>query len=103
MASDAVVNFVRKNPLAHIRLATEPLYPFVDEKDYNLNHIHTVTAQMVAKVADTRDRAIVEAVIQAAEEAGVRDLYILSRSFVFNALREKMEREGLWNEPDRLF
>lgn len=103
MANDAIVNFVQRNPLAHIQIGTEQLYPFVDEKDFNLNHIHTVTATMVAKVADTRDRAIVEAIIQAAEEEGVRDLYILSRRFVFDALREKMEREGLWNEPDRLF
>lgn len=97
MPSDAVISFVRKNPLAHIQMGTEQLYPFVDEKDFNLNHIHTVTAAMAAQVVDTRERMLVEAVIKAAEEEGVRDLYILDKKFVFDALREKMEREGLWS------
>lgn len=103
MASDYIISFVRKNPLAHIQMGAEQLYPFADEKDFNLNYIHTATAAMAAQVADARDRTIVEAIIQAAEEAGVRDLYILNKKFVFDALREKMEREGLWREPDRLF
>lgn len=96
MASDAVISFVRKNPLAHIQMGTEQLYPFVDEKDFNLNYIHTATAKMVAQVVDTQERMLVEAVVRAAEEEGVRDLYILDKKFVFDALREKMEREGLW-------
>lgn len=96
MASDAVISFVQRNPLAHIQMGTEQLYPFVDEKDFNLNYIHTATAAMAAQVVDTQERMLVEAVIRAAEEEGVRDLYILDKKFVFDALREKMEREGLW-------
>lgn len=52
---------------------------------------------MAAQVVDTQERMLVEAVIKAAEEEGVRDLYILDKKFVLDALREKMEREGLWS------
>ena len=93
------VQFVRVNPLSRIQRRVEPVvYPYVDEHDFNCANLNTVYAavdHMIAQVVDTKDQTIVEAVIKAAEEAGVVDLYILDKKFVLDALREKAERDGL--------
>lgn len=49
-------------------------------------------AVIAAKVADMTDHAIWCAIIDAAREEGVTDLYLLDKQFVIDALREKIER-----------
>ena len=89
------VDFIRKNPLAHIELQPKKLeYPFVDEHEFNCDYVATFTRNMIAQVVNTQDRLIVEAVVETAREMGFTDLYILDKDFVLDALREKMEREG---------
>ena len=46
-----------------------------------------------AMVVNTTEWAIVDAVIEAAKEDGISDLYLMDRKFVLDALREKIERE----------
>lgn len=90
------VDYIQKYPLAHIELQEKKLeYPFVDELEFNCNYVATYTRHIVAQVVDTTDRLIVEAVVNTAKEMGFTDLYILDKNFVMDALREKMEREGL--------
>lgn len=89
------INKLQEKPLNHIKMGTHRLYPFEDLNDYSGDYIAMVRNKMLAEVVDTQDRVILEAVIRAAEEAGFTDLYILDKKFVMDALREKMEREGL--------
>lgn len=49
---------------------------------------------IMAQVADLSDQAIYSAIISAAKEAGVTDLYLMDKAFVLDALREKAEREN---------
>lgn len=56
----------------------------------SLSISHTVAAHLV----DMTDKAIVDAILQGAREAGINTLYLLDRDFVVSAIREKLEREG---------
>lgn len=58
--------------------------------------VRAVREQQV-KAIDTLDQKLVEACIQAAQEEGVC-LTLIDKQFVVDAIREKMEREGLMNE-----
>ena len=49
--------------------------------------------KIAAVVADTTDAAIVEAIIAAARAEEVTDLYLLDKTFILDAIREKLERE----------
>ena len=48
-----------------------------------------------AKLIDMKNEAIVQECIKAANEAGITDLFLLDKQFIIDAIREKMEREGL--------
>ena len=56
------------------------------------------TAELHAKVAavveDTTDAAIVAAILAAARAEEVTDLYLMDKTFILDALREKLEREN---------
>lgn len=54
----------------------------------------TVNFSFAAETCDMADQAIVDAVVKAAQEAGITQLYLLDRDFVLEAIREKLEREG---------
>ena len=50
--------------------------------------------KIAAVVADTTDKTIVAAVLDAARAEGVTDLHLLDKKFVLDAIREKQEREN---------
>lgn len=52
---------------------------------------HTV----MARILDMTDQLIVDEIIRVAIKEGVDDLYVLDKKFVLDAIREKMEREGI--------
>ena len=59
----------------------------------------TVTFSFSAEVCDMADEVIVEAVVAAAKEAGITQLYLLDRNFITDAICEKLERdEGVSDE-----
>ena len=49
--------------------------------------------KVAAVVEDSTDAAIVAAVLAAARAEGVTDLYLLDKTFILDAIREKLERE----------
>lgn len=62
---------------------------------------HNRIGKMMAfqtKLIDMKNEAIVQECIKAANEAGITDLFLLDKKFVLDAIREKMEREGLTDE-----
>ena len=58
-----------------------------------INQTYTVMAKVAAQVIDMSEDAIVQAVMNAAQEEGVTDLYLMDRRFVIEALIEKANRE----------
>lgn len=53
----------------------------------------SVTQKFAVHVIEMHDEAIYNAVVEAAREAGINQLYLLDKKFVLEALREKVERE----------
>lgn len=72
----------------------------IEEPDWSKgpfeDFVRAVREQQV-KAIDTLDQKLVEACIQAAQEEGVC-LTLIDKKFVLEAIREKMEREGLMDE-----
>lgn len=62
------------------------------DRDYN--RIGKMMA-FQAKLTDMKNEAIVQECIKAANEAGITDLFLLDKKFIVDAIREKLEREGL--------
>lgn len=54
----------------------------------------TVIKKIAAVVEDTKEQAVVEAVLDAAKAEGITDLYLMDRKFILDALLEKKEREN---------
>ena len=52
-----------------------------------------ITMKIHVEITDKTNQAIVDAVVEAAREAGITDLYILDKKFVIDALCEKIARE----------
>lgn len=52
-----------------------------------------VRAKVAAIVEDSTDAAIVAAILAAARAEEVTDLYLMDKTFILDALREKLERE----------
>lgn len=50
--------------------------------------------KIAAVVEEATDNAIVEAILAAARAEGVTDLYLLDKTFIMDAIREKQEREN---------
>ena len=62
----------------------------------------SVTQKFAARVIEMHDEAIYNAVVEAAREAGINQLYLLDKKFVLEALREKAERENPKTNADRI-
>lgn len=67
-------------------------YHFEQPKDDFLQPPFTYLQTVQAQVIDMTDKLIVEAIIQAARENKVDDLYILDKTFILEAINEKIER-----------
>ena len=53
----------------------------------------TVTFHFAAEVCDMADKAIMDAVVKAAQEAGITELYLLDRQFILEAIRDKLREK----------
>ena len=71
------------NLIANIRI-NDPEFDFTT---------HTMTETISAKALEIREKAIVDACIQAAKEAGITELILIDRQFVTDAIIEKVYRE----------
>lgn len=58
------------------------------------NGVFNLVDQFAAKVVDMREQAMLNAIISAAVQEGLNEVWILDKKFVLDALKEKMEREG---------
>lgn len=56
------------------------------------NGLFKVQKKFYAECVDMKDQAILGAVIRAAGEAGVTELYLLDKQFVMNALEAALEK-----------
>lgn len=76
-----------KNKFAH-RTLSQPISAFDA-----INQMYQVEVKVAAQVIDMSEDAIVQAVINAAKEEGITELYLMDRKFVIEALVEKANRE----------
>lgn len=60
-------------------------------KDDPVGTVHV--DRVMARVIDMQDRAVYDAAIRAAYEAGIDIVYLMDKQFVLDALREKLERD----------
>ena len=63
----------------------------------NRSRFDSVIATIAAQVADTTDGVIVQAIIKAAADMGITDLYLIDKKFIQEALSERIARAK--NEP----
>ena len=63
----------------------------------NRSRFDSAIATIAAQVADTTDGVIVQAVIKAASDMGITDLYLIDKKFIQEALSEKLARAK--NDP----
>ena len=61
--------------------------PVVDVNDM------TVTFHFAAEVCDLADNAIRDAVVDAAQKAGITELYLLDKQFILEAIRDKLREK----------
>lgn len=54
-----------------------------------------VRKNISVQVANMLDNEIMTAIVNLARENGITDLFVLDKKFVLDALKEKLEREGL--------
>ena len=52
---------------------------------------HTFMVNVAAKVADMTDKVIVDACIEVAKDAGITDLYLIDKTFLLEAIRDKLD------------
>lgn len=53
----------------------------------------TVTFHFAAEVCDMADNAIRDAVVDAAQKAGITELYLLDETFILEAIRDKLREK----------
>ena len=53
----------------------------------------TVTFHFAAEVCDLADNAIRDAVVDAAQKAGITELYLLDKTFILEAIRDKLREK----------
>ena len=83
------------------------LHHYIIPRPADLTNPYTVQ-KISAAVADMTDQAICNAIIQSAKESSVTDLYLMDKTFILDAIREKLDREKpkpltleeLMNAPD---
>lgn len=83
------MNFTPK-PLKYFRIET-PELDILDQQ----SPIYQMTNKMAVLTAEAMDRAILDEIIIAAKAEGITDLIVLDKKFIVEAIREKMEREGI--------
>lgn len=64
----------------------------VEIKDIG-DSLYSVTHKLQTELIEAEEKNIVDAICAAAKEAGVTDLYLLDKKFIFEAIQEKQERE----------
>lgn len=74
------------SPLQHFRI-NKILDPLA------INPCKYEVAKIAAVVAESTDKAIVNAIVAAAREEGITDLYLIDETFIIEAIRGKMEKE----------
>lgn len=81
----------------HINLKPmEPMLTYSErEKAFLPNPTIEIQQKIYAEMVDMTDKVIVDAIINGAVEAGITGLYLLNKQFILDAIREKMERDGL--------
>lgn len=65
------------------------ILPSVDRQLDFTNQCVTIAA----KIADLTEEAVYQEIIRTATAAGITDLYLMDKTFVLEALKEKLERE----------
>lgn len=76
------------------RMETEPLKHLHFEQHLTLeDDLAHLNVKIAALLLDMTDEAITDAIVEAAKNEGITDLYLLDKQFVMEAIKEKMERE----------
>ena len=83
------MNFKPK-PLEHFRIKTTELDILGQQSP-----IYQITNKLAVIAAEETDRAILDEIIRVAKSEGITDLIVLDKKFIVEAIREKMEREGI--------
>lgn len=76
----------------------EHIYPF--QSYYKLNNdilegndtTYTLHKEILAQCVDLADREIVNAIVDAARENGVTDVYLIDKEFILRAIKNELER-----------
>ena len=73
-----------------------PMYQFNFPPEMSVEDPGFIVRRNISvQVANMLDNEIMTAIVNLARESGVTDLFVLDKKFVLDALKEKMEREGL--------
>ena len=57
--------------------------------------IFSITAKAAAKVIDMEEQCVVDAIVDTTREMGLSHLYLIDKTFIIEAIQEKLERMGL--------
>lgn len=77
------------------------MYPFrtISLNDIELSEpkwgdsIHSIVNRYLVQVINMKDEAIVNAIIQTAQEEGINEITLIDKTFIIEAITEKLERE----------
>lgn len=81
-------------PIKHYRFNIRQLLDSYDFSDDLSTTIYTINESIMAKVVDTHDKTIVDAVLAVAIAENIDHLYVMDKKFVLDALKEKLIRDG---------
>lgn len=76
------------------RFIFKPIYDEILQEQIGDGQYHQYERRIACQLIDMDDRAVYDAAIRAAYEAGIDIVYLMDKQFVLDALREKLEREG---------
>lgn len=62
--------------------------------DFSEDCIATAIRRMHVSILDDMEDMLVAEIVSAARSMGATDVFVLDKKFIFDAIREKMEREG---------
>lgn len=57
--------------------------------------IVTMTRKIEVNVIETIEQELIDAILKAAYEAGVTDLYLIDKEFIVSAIKHEKERRGI--------
>ena len=73
-----------------------PMYQFNFPPEMSVEDPGFIARRNISvQVANMLDNEIMTAIVNLARENGITDLFVVDKKFVLDALKEKMEREGL--------